>query len=264
MHHWGETTHMASVAVTGAGGRVGEHVLPALAASHEVVPVNRSEVDGWETTIADITDYERLVEALDGFDCVVHMAAQSSSEATWDAVFEPNIQGTWNVYQAAVENNIDRVVFASSNHVSHMYNVEDPSDPRSQKSPQDSRPVTADDPPRPSGPYGITKVTGEAIGMYHADRYDIEVVNVRIGWVLSEDDLRDKQTTELADYARTMWLSPRDCQDGMRKAIEEPLPENPLTVNLLSENQERYFSIAKTMRCLDYRPQDDSCEVLSD
>jgi len=34
-----------------------------------------------------------------------------------------------------------------------------------------------------------------------------------------------------------MWLSPGDCQDGMRKAVMEPLPENPLTVNLLSENE---------------------------
>jgi len=112
------------------------------------------------------------------------MAAQSASEASWEDVTEPNIQGTWNLYRAAVENDVDRVVFASSNHVSHMPNMADSADPRSQKSPRESVPVSADDLPRPSGPYGITKVTGEAIGSYHADRYGVDVVNVRIGWVL--------------------------------------------------------------------------------
>lgn len=253
---------MSKIAVTGGGGRVGEYVLPALDERHEVVPVNRSEVDGWETTIADVTDYDVLVDALQGFDCVVHMAAQSASEASWEDVIEPNIQGTWNLYQAAVENGVDRVVFASSNHVSHMPNMADPAGPRSQKSPRESVPVRADDLPRPSGPYGITKVTGEAIGSYHADRHSIDVVNVRIGWVLSEDDLRAKQETDLADYARAMWLSPGDCQEGMRKAVENPLPENPLTVNLLSENEERYLSLTKTMRTLDFRPTGDSGDVL--
>lgn len=250
------------VAVTGAGGRVGEHVLPALAEEHEVTPVNRSEVTDWETIIADVTDYDALVDAFEGFDVVVHLAAQSASESDWSDVSEPNIDGTWNVYRAAVENDVDRVVFASSNHVTHMYNMEDPAEPRSQKPPEESQAITTQDDPRPSGPYGITKVAGEAIGNYYADRFDVEVVNVRIGWVLSRDDLRAKQDTDLAAYARAMWLSPRDCQDGIRKAVNESLPENPLTVNLVSENQERNMSVTKTMRALNYRPQDDSDEIV--
>jgi len=190
------------------------------------------------------------------------MAAQSASEATWDDVYDPNIQGTWNVYRAAVENAVDRVVFASSNHVTHIYNVVDPAEPRSQKPPEGTRAITTEDDPRPSGPYGITKVAGEAIGTYYADRFDIDVVNLRIGWVLSREALRERQETELAGYARAMWLSPHDCRDGFRKAVESPLPESPLTVNLLSENRKRNLSLTKTMRCLDYRPMDDSSEVV--
>jgi len=255
---------MAQIAVTGAGGRVGEHVLPALEENHEVTPVNRSDVSGWETTIADVTNYEEMVDAFKGYSCVVHLAAQSASEAAWEAVFEPNIQGTWNVYRAAVANDVDRVVFASSNHVSHMYNMADPDEPRSQKPPTESIPVTADDAARPSGPYGITKVTGEAIGSYYADRFDIEVVNLRIGWVLSREALQEHQTTDISQYARAMWLSPQDCREGIRKSVREDISENPLTVNLLSENEERYLSLTKTMRCLDYRPSDDSSLVVRD
>ena len=253
---------MARVAVTGAGGRVGEHVLPALAENHEVTPVDRSDVADWDTVTADVTDFESVRDAVERSDVVVHLAAESASEATWADVSEPNVDGTWNVFRAAAETGVDRVVFASSNHVTHMYNVTDPAEPRSQKRADEARPVTTDDESRPSGPYGITKVAGEAIGKYHADRFDVEVVSLRIGWVLTRAALRERQSTDLAAYARAMWLSPRDCQDGFRKAVAEPLPENPLTVNLLSENRERNLSVTKTMRTLDYRPRDDSSAVL--
>lgn len=243
---------------------MGEHLLPALEDGHDVTPIDRNEVPGRETTIADVTEYESLVDAFDGADCVLHMAAQSSSEADWKSVRAPNVDGTWNVYRAAAETGVERVVFASSNHVTHMYNVADPADPRSQAPPSESRPVRPDDPDRPSGPYGITKVTGEAIGSYYADRFDLSVVNVRIGWVLSRADLREKQSTDLGRYARAMWLSPRDCRDGMCKAIDATLPENPLTVNLLSANSERYLSLTETMRSLGYEPRDDSSDVLAD
>jgi L-arabinose 1-dehydrogenase [NAD(P)+] len=252
------------VTVTGAGGRIGTRVLDALAERHDVTPVDRRalELAGWETTVADVTDPEATATALAGQDCVVHLAAESASEATWEEVREPNLDGTWNVFRAAVENGLDRVVFASSNHATHMYNVADPGQPRSQRPPAEARPVAPDEPPRPSGPYGVTKIAGEAIGSYHADRHGIEVVNLRIGWVLDREALVERQSTPLADYARAMWLSPRDCREGLSKAISASLPENPLTVNLLSANAERYLSLVEAMRALDYRPRDDSAEVV--
>jgi len=249
---------MVSVAVTGADGRVGEHLLPALEENHRVTPVDRDEVAGWETAIADVTEYDGLVDAPAGHDCIVHLAAESASEADWEAVREPNVEGTWNVYRAAMETDADRVVFASSNHVRHVYNVAASDEPRSQTPPTDARPVSPRAAVRPSGPYGITKVTGEAIGTYHADRFDLAVVNLRIGWVLTRAALEGRQATELAAYARAMWLSPRDCRHGVLRAIAAELPDdrNPLTVNLLSENRERYLSLTETVRYPGYRPRD--------
>lgn len=49
------------------------------------------------------------------------------------------------------------------------------------------RTVDPDDPPNSDSYYGISKVTGEAIGAYYANRHDLEVVNVRIGWLMDED-----------------------------------------------------------------------------
>ena len=61
-----------------------------------------------------------------------------------------------------------------------------------------------------------------------------------------------------------MWLSPRDCRDVVEKAVTADLPENPLTVNAVSRNRERYLSITETMRGLGYEPRDDSAEVVDD
>ena len=60
-------------------------------------------------------------ETLDGFDVVIHLAGASSLDVDW----ETNVQGTEHVYDAAVENGIDRVVFVSSNHVVGRYNAAD-------------------------------------------------------------------------------------------------------------------------------------------
>jgi len=48
----------------------------------------------------------------------------------------------------------------------------------------------------------------------------------------------------------------------MRLAVEADLPENPLTVNLLSNNHERYLSLTETMRTLGHRPADNSGQVV--
>jgi L-arabinose 1-dehydrogenase [NAD(P)+] len=57
-------------------------------------------------------------------------------------------------------------------------------------------------------------------------------------------------------------MSLRDCIHGFRWAVAADLPENPLTVNLVSANRERYLSLTETMRSLDYAPRDDSSAVL--
>ena len=61
-----------------------------------------------------------------------------------------------------------------------------------------------------------------------------------------------------------MMLSPRDLQDGIAKAVSASLPENLLTVNLTSANEERYLSLVETMRSIGYAPKDDSAAVLGD
>lgn len=252
---------MARIAITGGTGNVGRQALEALS-DHETTAMARSEADDIDVVELDVTDRDRFVEVLEGHDTLVHLAANPSPDAAWDDIVEPNIEGTYNAYHAAVENDIDRVVFASTNHTVHMYNASDTSEPESLVERPEA--VTPDDPPRPDSPYGISKVAGEAIGTYFADRHGMTVVNLRIGWLLDDESLRETQSEgdDHARFARAMYLSPRDCRDALGKSISHRIDESPLTCHIVSANDERYFSIVEAQTGLGYRPRDNSAVVL--
>lgn len=249
---------MVRVAVTGAAGDVGREALAGLEDAHDVTPITHREREGIDSVILDVRDREDLEDAFSGHDAVVHLAANPDPGASWESVYEVNIGGTYNVYEAALAADVGRVVFASTNHVHQMYNIADPDEPETAAT--DARALHPDDPPRPDSYYGVSKVSGEALGSYYADRHGIEVVNLRIGWLLPAEAVREKmdEPEATARYVRAMWLSPRDCRHGVRRAVEADLPRSPLTVNLVSSNDDRYLSLSETMRSIGYRPRDNS------
>jgi L-arabinose 1-dehydrogenase [NAD(P)+] len=59
-----------------------------------------------------------------------------------------------------------------------------------------------------------------------------------------------------------MWLSPRDCRDAFEAAALSELPENPLTVHVISASDERCLSLTHTLRSIGYTPRDNASEVL--
>lgn len=255
---------MTQVAVTGAAGSVGNFTVGSLEPHYDVTPITHREHEGIDSVVLSVEDYDALKEAFEEQDVVIHLAANPSPNATWESVLTTNIDGTRNVFEAAVDTGVRRVVFASTNHVHHMSNIEDPACPETMV--ENPRAVHPNEPPCPDSYYGVSKVTGEALGTYFAERHRLEVINLRIGWLLSQDELRDLQSKPAAQmrYARAMWLSPRDCQNGMRQMVKADLEENPTTANLLSANRERYLPITPTMRDLGYEPQDDSYTVFEE
>jgi L-arabinose 1-dehydrogenase [NAD(P)+] len=254
---------MTRIALTGAGGNVGRELLDAFDDADDVRPFTHSEHDDIDSERLDVTDPDDVGEKLDNVDVVVHLAGALSPDADWETVSETNIQGTKHVLDAAVENGIDRVVFASSNHAVGRYNAVD-DDPESMTIGY-AETVDGDAPTRPDSYYGVSKAACEALGTFYADVRDLEVVNLRIGWYLTEEDLRaetDDGDPGRTRFVRALWLSPHDCRDVHRKAATVDLPENPVTVNAVSRNDERFHSITETMRLLEYEPRDNAAEVL--
>ena len=258
---------MARIALTGAAGNVGRQLLDAFPEEgHDLTAFSHSEHEGVDSELLDVTDPDEVTADLDGFDAVVHLAGASQPDAEWDAVLETNVRGTKHVFDAAVENGIDRVVFASSNHAVGMYNQSDPADPETLRL-DPATPLDGETAPRPDSFYGVSKASCEALANYYADCHGVESVNVRIGWLMSVDDLRENATgvpAEKERFARATWLSPHDCRDLLVKAATADLPRNPLTLNGVSRNDERHHSLTGTMQAVGYAPRDDSAEVLDE
>jgi len=249
------------VAITGAASTVGRALLPAFEATdHDVTPLTHREREGIDSDLLELADPADVAAKLDGYDVVVHLAAMSNPDDPWEDVLPVNIEGTYNVFEAAVAGDIGRVVFASTNHVVQMHNAADPERPESLV--EHPGAIGPDAVPRPDSYYAVSKLFGEGLGSLYADRFGIEVVNARIGW-LDCDALREALDAggALERYARAMYLSERDCRDALVKAATVDLPENPLTVNVLSRNTDRYLTLTRTMRTLGYEPRDDSDEI---
>jgi dihydroflavonol-4-reductase len=109
--------------VTGATGFVGANIVRALLNAGEAVRVlvrresSTRNIDGLPVEVAygDLRDTTSLQEALDGCDTLYHAAAHYS---LWtpqvDDVYAINVDGTMNLFRAALACRLDRVVYTSS------------------------------------------------------------------------------------------------------------------------------------------------------
>jgi len=106
--------------VTGASGFIGSHVVEALAADGvEVRGFDRAlppdATRSGEFVIADLLDRRDLRRALDGCDCVFHLAAVYSYERADAALMHAvNVEGTRALLDAATRSGRPRIVHTSS------------------------------------------------------------------------------------------------------------------------------------------------------
>ncbi len=234
------TPHTPLVLITGASGNVGRELVPRLASRFRLRLHSRStpiEVPPGphETVSGDIEYAADAAGMVAGVDAVVHLAGQSSARASWDEVRAPNIDGAYNVFEAARAAGVRRVVFASTNHVMGMYDREQ------------AWPIHPEQPPRPDGPYAVSKAFGEALGRYYADIHGLEVVCLRIGWVLERP---------FNEQGLRMWLSPGDLGRLMVGALEAPVRFG--IYYGVSANTRCRWDFENTRAELGYEPLDDS------
>jgi NAD+ dependent glucose-6-phosphate dehydrogenase len=110
-------------------------------------------------------------------DAVVHLAGEPSTRADWETVKTHNIEGTYNVMEAARQAGVKKVVFASTNHVMGMYD-------------RDRQwPIYAQQPIRPDSLYGVSKAFGEALGRHYYDQFGLSVICLRIVWRAIKSDV---------------------------------------------------------------------------
>lgn len=114
----------------------------------------------------DIRDVDVLDSAMKGIDGVFHLSAMwlLHCKDYPRTAFEVNIQGTFNVLEACVKNNIPRLVYSSS---ASVYGD------------AAEVPMTEEHPFNNRNFYGATKIAGEAMCRAFYDRYDLQYVGLR-------------------------------------------------------------------------------------
>ena len=171
------------VLVTGGTGSVGvEAVARLVRHGHQVrVMGRRQEVaaQGAEYVVGDVVDFEVVREAVRGMDGVVHLAAIPwPGGAPGQEIFRVNCTGTCNVYEAAAQEGIRRVVTASSiNALGFKYGVCD--------FPIEYLPMDEEHPTYTTDPYSFSKQVTEEIGAYYWRRDRISGVSLRLPAVLN-------------------------------------------------------------------------------
>ena len=241
------------VLLTGAGGHVGRIVYERLEDEYDWrlmyhSPPTTEPAHPYVT--GDVQDPENVRPAMEDVGAVVHLAGDPRKHAPWSSVLTNNIDGTHTIYELAAEYDVEKVVFASSNHAVGAFETDERT-PDLYRTHEDFR-LDGTELPRPGNKYGISKATGELIGRYYHDEYGISVCNLRIG-NLNEDH-------PPIDYERgqAMWLSPRDCAHLHDRALKATYDFE--TVYGISDNDRKYYSLERAREALGYDPQDNSAE----
>jgi len=226
----------ARVLITGAAGAIGSCLregLRPLVDELVLTDVRALEPEANERFVpADLADREAVLGAAEGADAVVHLGG-IPTEVPLEQLVGPNLVGGFNVFEAARLAGVSRVVFASSNHATGFYPVE--------------WTLIGNEPTRPDSLYGVTKVYGEALGRLYVDKFDLEVVCVRIGSFAE----RPRQLRELAT-----WLSPGDAVRLFAACLSAPNVGFRVVYGA-SANTRAFWDLTPALE-LGYEPQDDA------
>jgi nucleoside-diphosphate-sugar epimerase len=203
--------------ITGAAGLVGSALRRYLRDRydmrlmfHRTIPDDLAPDN--EIVVSDLSNFEGMVEAGAGVDVIIHLgiakAKQGFPRSRYNQmIMDTNIQGTYNIFESARINKVPKVIFASSNAVTGMYE-------------QEGVKTTWDMPPRPRDFYGVSKVFGEALGRHYHDMHGLSVFCIRICNFPNTDEIN-----RAYEPGMNRWLSARDMAELTACCIEAPDPQ---------------------------------------
>jgi len=235
---------MSRVLITGAAGHIGKVLRKGLKGRYALIRLSDvAAMDaagpGEEIVQADIQDFAATRASMQGIDCVVHLGALPV-EHPWEQILPINIAGTYNVFEAARQQGVKRVVFASSNHAIGFYR-------RTQRIDHTAQ-------PRPDSRYGLSKAFGEALGHLYADKHGLSVISLRIGTCRERPVEKRHLST---------WLSHRDTVQLVQRCIDAP-QVHYLNVYAVSNNPRSWWDNTAAKQLLGYVPEDSAEEFAAE
>jgi NAD+ dependent glucose-6-phosphate dehydrogenase len=235
-----------TVLITGAGGNIGRKLRSAWADVYDLVLIDRvAREDDTDIIMANLEVLDDdWITHFHGVDTVVHLAANTDEFAPWDDLIGPNLDVLANVFHAAALAGVERVVFASSNHV------------MGERRNSDLGPIDVDSEPMPDGPYAVTKLVGERFGRSLARAFDMTFIALRLGHV---QEGPNKPDTLPDQWAREMWLSNADLVRLFDCAVEAEIEDRSFVlVNGMSRNHGMRWDLSEAAELLSFLPVDDA------
>lgn len=183
---------MSTILITGAAGQIGSELTPALRDRHGQDTVLATGLDEEPPLpepyeYLDVTDPDRLRSLVETYDVdtIYHLAAilSAKGERNPQLTYQVNVNGLFNVFEAAREYDMQQVIVPSTIAV---FGPDTPPNPG-------EKTVL-----RPTTMYGISKVFLELFANYYYDKFDLEVRGVRFPGILSYKTLPGGGTTDYA------------------------------------------------------------------
>ena len=196
------------VLITGAAGRIAKHIRERLAPRCNELRladcIAFEAQHAHETAhLVDLSVEAQIAPLLEGVDAIVHLAG-FPREASWATILPGNVVAVANLWEAALQAGVRRIVYATSNHAVGFY-------PRSQR-------IDGNVASRPDSRYGVAKVFMESVASLYADKYGITAMGIRIGHCAPEpSDAR----------MLSHWVHPEDLADlvelGLTASIDHEI-----------------------------------------
>ncbi len=201
------------VLLTGAAGYAGRGITSILTRAHHVRSLDIREAEAaTESVVGDIADLDVCRVALADMEAAVlcHMVPNPSGYATPELAIDVNVKGTANVYHAAIERGISRIVLISSTGVL----------------PKIPAPIAMPG----EGPYNfhyslyvLTKIMQEDIARFYFEMHGVNTTIIRPAWVVYDEDFTTKYGVKMERYDPGL-IDPRDIGAAVAAALALPDP----------------------------------------
>ncbi len=241
-----KTTDPKRVLVTGSTGAIGQPVCQSLLArGHYVRGFARRPTPGVKDFVmGDLNDRDKVLEAMQGMDTVIHLGAYPNPADFIDVLLEPNVRGLYHICDAARELGVKRLVLASTLQVVTGFGWPD-------------RPIRVDEGTKPVNHYALTKVWAEVMGDMYARVNGLSVISARIGW-LPRNPVEAKRLVE-SKIGPDVFFSHADAQRFYERCVESPEPGPSQSAIVFAVSKPKYverLELEPARRILGYEPQD--------
>ena len=233
----------------GATGRIGPTLLEKYSKDYKnccdiILGIHKKKSKKFKSIKTDLNDIRKLKTVMKGIDVVVNLAAESNPEASFEEILQPNLIGAYNVFEAARQAKVKRVIFASSVHAVRGY-------------PLNSK-IKNTDVTWPKNLYGASKVFGESLCRVFSTRYEISCLAIRIGAYVT-DDMRKKVCLTRDNFGYVITQS--DFAQLIHKCVIALGKIKFGVLSGISNNEKGYMDLEFTKKLVGYKPKNDAVKI---